>query len=249
MIAEDETLAFETLRDGPLELLLRADLIKELLPVMRQAPDGFSGMPTRPIAGGRGASVGVPFSGGELVVRAGRRGGLPGKLLAESYIGRRPRCFREIEVIAALFAAGVPVVEPMAAVAQWIGPWRYRSWLATRRLDGAETLWAWLRDHRGAADRKAVLTSAGRTIAALHRVGGHHPDLNANNLLVTRSADATYAVHLIDFDRARRHGPADAAQRDLARLRRSFRKLDAAAESVADDEIDFLIGAHREALG
>ena len=107
-------------------------------------------------------------------------------------------------------------------------------------------------DARG-ADAPAPIPWAGvgRCIARFHARGVRHADLNAHNVLLDGDD-----VHLIDFDRAtRRRVPAGGAparwQRDnVARLRRSLRKLAARAGRAFDAEgFARLERAWRDALG
>ena len=88
--------------------------------------------------------------------------------------------------------------------------------------------------------------AAGRAIAACHRRGAHHADLNANNLLV----DAGGAVHLIDWDKGRIESGAGAwCERVLARLERSLRKECAdVVASVLDAGMARLRSAHARGL-
>ena len=87
-----------------------------------------------------------------------------------------------------------------------------------------------------------VLSAAGRAIAACHRRGAHHVDLNANNLLI----DGGGMVHLIDWDKGRiESGAGPWCERVLARLERSLRKECAqVARSVLEAGMVRLRSAH-----
>jgi 3-deoxy-D-manno-octulosonic acid kinase len=64
--------------------------------------------------------------------------------------------------------------------------------------------------------------SVGRTIAAFHREGVHHADLNANNIVIGE-VDGT--VYLLDFDRGRLRRRGSWEDEVLARLKRSLEKI------------------------
>lgn len=218
---------FEWVREGRVQSLVRGDLRDALSPILHEIR--AHGLPRgRPLAGGRGGTVVVRAADRDVVVRPYRRGGLPARLLRDTYLGCRARPFRELRVTEALRRRGAPVVEVYAASTQWLVPGCYRGWLMTRYMSGAQTLWEWASGSASAADRDAVLQRVGRAIRQLHDSGARHPDLNLNNILLCAApgADQAPAVLLIDFDRAPlpRGGRGPAA--DLARLARSARKLD-----------------------
>jgi hypothetical protein len=71
------------------------------------------------------------------------------------------------------------------------------------------------------------MTCVAELITRLAREGVHHPDLNAENVLIARDAQRVHAI-LLDLDRCRvagPSGPADAAKL-RRRLARSIRKLE-----------------------
>lgn len=171
-------------------------------------------------AGGRGAAwfVRAPF--GEAVLRRYRRGGAAARVSADRYLwlGRdRVRSIREFRLLERLRALDLPVPAPLLA-----GWWRrgiaYRAAIVVERIPGARPLASWL----GAQVDDAPWEAVGATIAAFHRHGVDHADLNANNVLV----DGDGRPWLIDFDRGRQRVPADGWRRgNLARLQRSLGKL------------------------
>jgi len=236
---------FESVRDGRLQLLVRADVQSWLVPLLRAARDGWAGYATRPLAGGRGGARIVPVH--QVVVRPYRRGGLPARLLHDTYFGWYPRPFRELCVLATLHQRGAPVVEVYGAAVAWVTPACYRGWLATRYVDGARTFWEWASAPPPAAPSatagKTVFRDIGRAIRRLHDCGGRHPDLNANNILLAPRA----GVLFLDFDRARlaaANGTPPA--RDLDRLWRSLRKLDPQGRWVTAADFDLLRTAYGE---
>lgn len=235
---------FEHVREGRLEVRVRADLRATLLPLLRAAPDGYAGLAVAPVPGGRGGTVAVRVGGDHFAVRAGRRGGLPGRLVASLYFGAVPRPFTEIDVAAGLHDRGVPVVEPCAAAVVWLLPGCYRSWVVTRWVEDARTLWAWAAVEREAARREHVFVAVGRALRRLHDAGATHPDLNLNNVLV-RERDGRPEVFLLDFDRAQIPLASVDGAADFRRLRRSARKLDPDGVVVAAAELDLIERASR----
>ena len=65
----------------------------------------------------------------------------------------------------------------------------------------------------------------GAAIAAFHRRGVHHADLNAHNVLLRYDGRAAAPVYLIDFDRGRIRPRGTWEQHVLQRLRRSLDKV------------------------
>lgn len=181
-------------------------------------------------AGGRGTAWIVPGAdGGEWVLRHYRRGGLPAKLIEDTYLWTglgytRPWC--EWHLLAELHALGLPVPRPVAArvMRSGIG---YRGDLITRRVPDARSLAELL----AAGNTVAIPWPAiGACIRRFHEAGVWHADLNAHNILV----DGTGGVWLIDFDRGeRRSGDAAWKQENLARLKRSLHKSDPAEAVIA----------------
>jgi 3-deoxy-D-manno-octulosonic acid kinase len=171
---------------------------------------------------GRGAIRIVAAAGLRLVVRHYRRGGLVARVNDDwfPWLGAEAtRPFREFRITANLFARGLPVPRPFAARYRR-GNFGYRADLATQEVANARTLAERLADpeSRVGIDWGCL----GSTLAAFHRAGLWHADLNAHNVLF----DAAGAPLLIDFDRARFLATgASALAGNLDRLARSLRKL------------------------
>ena len=172
---------------------------------------------------GRGAVVFFDAPFGACVLRHFRRGGLVALVNTDHFLwsgNKRSRAFREFCLLADLQQTGLPVPAPLMARLVRKGL-RYKADLITRQIPGARTLAERLL--AGTLDA-ALATQVGRTLANFHASGLWHADLNANNLLV----DGGGKVWLIDFDRCRMRKPMMAwQQRNLDRLLRSFRKLQA----------------------
>ena len=181
----------------------------------------FSPPARTPAVGGRGAAWIIPAGGndgGEWVLRHYRRGGLPAKLVSDLYLWpglTLTRPWREWQLLAELHALGLPVPRPVAARVTR-SRLAYRGDLITRRIPATRSLAELIRDGAGQPWREI-----GACIRRFHAAGVWHADLNAHNVLVDREG----AVWLIDFDRGERRKPGPWEQANLARLRRSLRKL------------------------
>jgi len=171
-------------------------------------------------AGNRRSAVTVTIDGlPPMVARRSRRGGLMRFLLSELYVGFAPRPLHELVVNAAAYQRGLPVVEPLGAMVEMLGPGLYRGWFLTRALEGA-TLWNLLLNGGEAAVRRIALEQTRVIIKRLHDGGLYHADLNFHNLFVCTGAEPI-AVVVLDLDKARLYpGPLAPALR-----RRNFRRL------------------------
>lgn len=172
-----------------------------------------------PLAGAKGrGGVGLLAVGGrQLVVRPYRRGGALGALLHDRYAGPS-RARRELELLAALRAEGVPVVTPIAAVAARSGAfWRLR--LCTELVADAAPLPAFLAAHP--ERRRAVAGAVGAVLRLAFAAGLRHPDLHVDNVLCCVRGEKVRVV-LVDLDRATLRRPARASDRDamLVRMQR-----------------------------
>lgn len=191
-------------------------------------------------AGGRGSAWFVTARApatGEWVLRHYRRGGFVARFVEDTYFwpgATRVRSFRELELLAALAARGLPVAPPVAARYVRSGL-VYRADLITQAIPGVRTLTAVV----NAGPGEPALTPAGwRAIGAcvrrFHDAGADHADLNAHNVLLDASRLATDAlapdggVHLVDFDRGVLREPGGTPawrEANLERLERSLRKV------------------------
>lgn len=183
------------------------------------------------IAGGR-SSIALLNTGSQTwVLRHCRRGGLIAKLSPDRYLwagADRTRSFAEWRLLAQLRRRGLPVPVPVAA--RYVrGLVTYRADLITELLPATRTLADAI---AGNELSEAGWRGIGKTIAAFHREGVHHADLNANNILLGAGA----SVYLLDFDRGRIEARG-AWERDvLARLHRSLAKVKGQRADVRFDE-------------
>jgi 3-deoxy-D-manno-octulosonic acid kinase len=158
---------------------------------------------------------------GQWVLRHYRRGGLIAKLSQDRYLWAGPertRSFAEWRLLAKLRALGLPVPAPIAA--RYVrGLLTYRADLITELLPQTRTLADAITGHDLPEGQWQAI---GQTIAAFHRHGVHHADLNAHNILL---AQRQPNVYLLDFDRGRIEARGAWEQVVLARLHRSLEKV------------------------
>jgi hypothetical protein len=178
--------------------------------------------------GNRRGGFRLPLDGHpELFVRFARRGGLMRFVTRDLYFGQHPRPFQELAVAIEAGRRGIPATTPMGAIVETAVCGLYRGAFLTRALDG-RTLWEYLQSKPAADDRTRVFTLVREGLAAMHRGGLQHADLNLHNFFVCESA-AGPSVTLLDLDKARLF-PGRLPQRlqrgHLKRLLRSARKLD-----------------------
>ena len=177
----------------------------------------FAALTPLPGAKGRGGVGLLTVGEVPLVVRPFRRGGALGKLLRDRYPSPR-RARDELALLAALRHEGVPVVVPVAAVAQkGRAFWRLR--LCTEHLPEALPAPAFF----AAAPtlRRAAAEAIGTVVHLAFAAGLRHPDLHPDNVLCCARGDKVRAV-LVDLDRGALVRPLPAKDRDamLVRMQR-----------------------------
>ncbi|MGH8014360.1 MAG: lipopolysaccharide kinase InaA family protein [Candidatus Binataceae bacterium] len=179
-------------------------------------------------AGNRQSAYIVDLEGGPVMyARRSRRGGLIRFFVKDIYFGARPRPVRELTIAAEAYRRGIPVAEPLGAMVEWVAPAIYRGIFLTRAMPGM-TLWDFLRTDDDELVRRHVLEHSRLTIDSMHRGGLLHADLNLHNLFVTKVGES-FATVIIDLDKSRLFKTSVAPKHrrhNLARLRRSARKLD-----------------------
>ncbi len=179
-------------------------------------------------AGGRESVHRITLAGGmEIMVRRALRGGMMRHLVSDLFVGLRARPLAELAVTVEARRRKLPVADAVGAMVQWLAPIIYRGWFMTRPLSGM-TLWEFVQADDDAAVREHVLTAARESIADIQDGGLWHPDLNLQNLFVTKSGER-FAVVILDLDKARLlDWPLQDGMRqhNALRLARSARKLD-----------------------
>ncbi|HKM14608.1 MAG TPA: 3-deoxy-D-manno-octulosonic acid kinase [Marinospirillum sp.] len=181
-------------------------------------------------APGRGTSLFIETPVGEAVWRHYHRGGLPGRLIKDSYVWHgleNTRAWQEFKLTAKLLAMGLPVPTPLAACVKKTGL-VYSADLMTRRIPNAQPLHDLLLTN-DQESLNTLLQQVGETVAAFHAVGLNHVDLNPRNILVSSTLNPSLTqVWLIDFDRCQLTQPKLAlATSNINRLARALTKLDA----------------------
>ena len=217
---------FSTFRIGRRELVIHRDIAAQAAQLIQKLAELTSSPEAG--AGNRQSAHRLDLDGGlELFARRGRRGGLIASILNDVYVGLAPRPLNELAVTVEAMRRGIPVVEPMGAMVEWIGPALYRGFFLTRAVRGM-TLWEFVQTDDDPTVRHHVLEQARAAIGTMQTKGLFHADLNLHNLLVTRARDS-FTVIIIDLDKSRLFdAPLSAAMRrtNAARLIRSARKLD-----------------------
>lgn len=176
--------------------------------------------------GGRNAAWFVEhplFSG---VVRQYRRGGLIGKFIRSHYIWQgeeQTRSWEEFKVLHYLYAKGVQVAKPIAAVYQRHG-WWYQAALITEKIPNTMTLVQAIQQigEQNHESLDGLAKEVAKVVMTMHQHRVNHVDLNAFNILINMAASKVY---LIDFDKARLEQQLGSwCQDNLNRLRRHLLK-------------------------
>lgn len=178
---------------------------------------------------GRGSAWFIEAPHGPVVLRHYLRGGWAASISRQGYFFTgvtNSRPFREYHVLAELYAKGLPVPRPVAALCQHRGLISTGA-LMTSTIASSLTL----ADRLSVDDSlERIWASVGKCIRQFHDAGLWHADLNARNILV----DENQKVYLIDFDRAR-YNPGEPVngEGNLKRLNRSLQKFWSAGQIPA----------------
>jgi 3-deoxy-D-manno-octulosonic acid kinase len=197
------------------------------------------GLPMR----GRGTAYRIFAGDRNVVVRHYHRGGAPARLLGDRYL-RTAVSRPERELIASIAARerGIPTPRIVAFAVYPTGIF-YRADLVTEEIPDAADLAAIVfGDDVSKDQRRSACLAAAHLIAQAARAGILHRDANAMNILIEK-ANGSPRAHLLDLDRARVVGCADARalQRTMTnRLLRSLRKLQKRADSPGAEELSIL---------
>lgn len=170
-------------------------------------------------AQGRGTTWFVQTQTIQAALRHYRRGGLFGKLIADTYWfsdWEKTRSYQEYDLLNTLIEAGVNVPRPLAARAIRNGL-TYKADLLSEKILNARDLVSILID--GALPEE-IYRKIGQEIGKMHHAQVNHTDLNIHNILI----DDSDKVWIIDFDKCCQQSGDTWKQSNLDRLKRSFEK-------------------------
>ncbi|WP_181902095.1 3-deoxy-D-manno-octulosonic acid kinase [Thalassotalea euphylliae] len=170
-------------------------------------------------AQGRGTTYFVACEHEQWVLRHYYRGGLIGKLINDSYVFTgvaNTRAIKEHLLLTQLQQWQLPAPRPIACRIKRKGLC-YSADIISERINNAEDLYTRLLREPVSA---ALWQQIGKTIAAFHKRGVYHHDLNIHNILL----DDNDKVWLIDFDQGAIKEGTHWQQDNMARLLRSFHK-------------------------
>ena len=169
--------------------------------------------------GGRGAAWFVKAEFGDAVLRHYRRGGWAALISDARYLWRdesSARSIHEFHFMQALCEKNLPVPKPIAAMVLKKGLF-YRAAILLERVPNVQSFLECVHQQT----ESAPWTALGRTIAAFHKAGAQHADLNAQNILL----DSDQKIWLIDWDKAQFQSKAGPwCVNVLQRLQRSLIK-------------------------
>ena len=174
---------------------------------------------------GRGSAWFLESPMGKVLLRQYLRGGWAAKLSYRHYFFSgisRSRPFREFKLLADLYASGLPVPAPVAAIVRHRFP-VYSGAILMDTISSTRTFAdVLLTDDMTVPLNEGLWRRVGQCIRRFHEAGVWHADLNARNILL----DTANTVYLVDFDRAK-YTPGHAVQGEgnLDRLKRSLVKL------------------------
>ena len=170
-------------------------------------------------ASGRGTTWFVQLQLTQGALRHYRRGGLFGKLVADSYWfagWEKSRSYQEFMLLNHLRDAGVNVPRPIAARVQKHGL-LYKADLLSEKVPNARDLVSILQE---SPISNELYRKIGREIRKMHDAQVNHTDLNIHNILI----DEQEKVWIIDFDKCFVQQGEVWKQENLNRLKRSFEK-------------------------
>ena len=186
---------------------------------------------------GRGSLIAMPLAGkpGErALVRRCLRGGVPGRIFGDIYLGRNGiRPLEELKVSEHARSRGVPTPEILAIAFERVGPFFYRGAVILREIRPSADLLAEFSTFgpelsTEEAERKRLLISMlGELVAGMHAAGILHADLHLKNVLASHEEDGGIKLYMLDLDAARVREPLSDFGRcaNLLRLYRSVEKL------------------------
>lgn len=169
----------------------------------------------------------IPLEDGRrMVIRKYSHGGLL-RFLSRDLFLSETRSIRELILTEEIRSAGIPTVQPVGAIHQWVYWPFYRAYLLTLEMSMAKNLIQYL-DEAGSTPplenllhKRKTIRKAGLLLRQFHQKGFYHRDLQLKNLLVLGDQ-----VLIIDFDRSYRKASLSTSERlnNLLRLHRSAEK-------------------------
>lgn len=213
---------YAQLRDGPLTLFARADLMEAATRAGLGRSETWKRLCAAALPGsGRGRIARFELEGRRVVLKQLRRGGLAAAFWRDRFPGTA-RPLANLEVPREAARLGVPTALPVALLLRRGPPGLFQAWLATVEIEDASDLLALF---RATPPPNAALIGAvlDRT-RLMHDAGLVHPDLNLGNFLARQRPDGSWEVFVVDLDGARiRPGPLGFRERQssLRRLERS----------------------------
>lgn len=183
----------------------------------------------QPTTSGRGESWFVEFKQadtqtGYWVLRHYLRGGMVAKFNRDLYLAwqaEQTRAWKEWRLLSHMRTLGLPVPQPVAALAHWPAgciSGLYRADILLEKIPHCHTLSNLLQQQ---SLPEELWYNIGQCLKTFHTHDIYHADLNANNILI----DAQQKIHLIDFDRCRISTNKHLIASNLPRLQRSLLKL------------------------
>lgn len=186
---------------------------------------------------GRGVAyaIALPVSGLHVVVRHNRRGGLLAPIRRDFFFPPT-RAPRELRSALRLERVGIPTPQViMYGIERRFGILR-RSDVVTREISNSGEFATFLVSDAGPTERAEAWRAVRALVSALGDAGARHHDLNAKNILLSRTADG-FQAWLLDIDRVTFGGQRSLAVRrgNVARLARSLRKWRDERGALVDD--------------
>lgn len=169
---------------------------------------------------GRGNTMFVGNVPRQFVLRHYMRGGLPGKVIRDTYLWTgqdNTRPFAEWRMLAKMADSGLRVPRPAAARYRRSGPF-YWADIITVRIPNVVALSEYIAERPLVAE---FWQSLGAAVRGFHEQGVFHADMNAYNLQI----DTAGKLWMLDFDRGRLLPPGPWQQKTLSRLHRSLQKI------------------------
>lgn len=180
---------------------------------------------------GRGRLAVVTSGRGKLVVRHYFHGGVFRRLTRDLLRGvSRP--MKELKLLTEAARARIRVPEAVGLIIDPAGAGLVRAALITIYIPDSYDLFTYLRQWPADPSplmirkKREIIAETGALIAALHRSGFNHADLQLKNITIQQSP-AGLRIFILDFDKATHDRPprSKVAVKNLLRLYRSFRKL------------------------